>query len=81
LRTTVNKLITDVSQSTQTLSILYVHPEGRDAVHQGKQHKALLRYSPPSIAHVPCIGESRRPLTSTFGNDDLEYEKLLRFFA
>lgn len=77
----VNKLITDVSQATRTLSIYYVHPEGRDAVHQGKQHKALIGYSPPQIATVPCIGESRRPLTSTFGEDDLEYEKLMRFFA
>jgi hypothetical protein len=71
----VNKLITDVSEATQTLSIYYVHPEGRDAVHQGKQHKALIGYSHPQIAHVPCIGESRRPLTSTFGEDDLEYER------
>jgi hypothetical protein len=77
----VNKLITDVSQATQALSIYYVHPEGRDAVHQGKQHKVIIGYSPPSIAQVPCIGESRRPLTSTFGDDDLEYEKLMRFFA
>ena len=77
----VNKLITDVSQATQTLSIYYVHPDGRDAVHQGKQHKALIGYSPPPIAHVPCIGESRRPLTSTFGADYLEYDKLLRFFG
>lgn len=77
----VNKLISDASQANPTLSIYYVHPEGRDAVHQGKQRKMMIGYSPPPIAHVPCIGESRRPLTTTFAKDNLEYEKLMRFFT
>jgi hypothetical protein len=77
----VNKLISDASQANGTLFIYYVHPEGRDAVHRGKQHQVMMGYSPPDIARVPCIGESRRPLSSTFTTDLLEYDKLVRFFA
>jgi hypothetical protein len=75
----INKLISDTWQSTRAFSIYYVHPDGRDAVHQGRQHKTLIGYSAPPISHVACIGESRRPLTITFGEDNLEYEKLMRF--
>jgi len=28
----------------------------------------------------PALAKSRRPLTSTFGGDTLEYDKLMRFF-
>jgi hypothetical protein len=71
----VNGLISDASQSNPALSIYYVHPEGRDAVHQGKHLKMIMGYQPPPIAYVPCIGESRRPLTTTFATDSLEYRE------
>lgn len=77
----VNKLISDASLANPTLSLYYVHPEGRDAVHRGKQHQVIVGYSAPPIAEVPCIGESRRPLSGTFAGDKLEYEKLMRFFV
>lgn len=77
----INDLIAQVSQTTRGLSIYYVHPQGRDAVHRGKQDKAQIGYQRPQIADVPCIGESRRPLGQTFGEDRLEYQKLLRFFT
>jgi SIR2-like domain len=77
----INELIFRAWQANQTLSVYYVHPEGRDAVHQGKHLKTQIGYLPPDIAQVPCIGESRRPLSSTFAGDTLEYDKLMRFFS
>ena len=76
----VNKLIVEAAAANATLSIYYVHPESREAVHRGKQHRLMIGYAPPPIFAVPCIGESRRPLATTFGEDHLEYEKLMRFF-
>jgi hypothetical protein len=35
----------------------------------------------PSLGYLPCIGELRRPLWSTLRDDELEFEKLMRFFG
>lgn len=76
----VNKLLTDASQANPSLGVFHVHPEGRDAVHQGQRERVAI-YDPPMLASLPCIGESRRPLSSTFNGDTLELGKLKRFFA
>lgn len=75
----VNQLIVDAWQANQSLGIYYVHPKGRDAIRQG-QEKATVQWTPP-IGEVRCIGESRRPLSTTFGRDRIEYDKLMRFFG
>ncbi|QOJ31425.1 MAG: SIR2 family protein [Gammaproteobacteria bacterium] len=75
----VNQLIESSSQANPSLSVYYVHPHGRDAIRRGVQNRAVIQPIPP-LADVPCIGESRRPLTTTFGGDTLEYDKVMRFF-
>jgi len=76
----VNQLILDAWRANQSLGIYYIHPQGREAIRRGIHEKALIQWTPP-LADVPCIGESRRDLATTFGGDTLEYEKLMRFFA
>jgi hypothetical protein len=76
----VNRLILDASKTNASLGIFHVHPEGRNAIHQGAD-QPIVRYSVPSLATLKCIGESRRPLFSTFAGDTLEHDKLMRFFS
>jgi hypothetical protein len=68
------------TSANQSLGIYYVHPQGREAIRRGVHERALVQWTPP-LAEVPCIGESRRGLATTFGGDMLEYEKLMRFFV
>jgi hypothetical protein len=76
----INRLLVEASQSNPSLGFFHVHPEGRDAVHRGARDHVMI-YDSPSTASLPCIGESRRLLTSTFGGDTLEFDKLMRFFV
>jgi len=76
----VNKLLVEASEANASLSVFHVHPEGRDAVHRGQRERAPI-YQAPLLSNLPCIGESRRPLSSTFNGDTLELGKLKRFFA
>jgi len=76
----INRLLVEASQANPSLGFFHVHPDGRDAVHRGARERVAI-YSPPSTATLPCIGESRRLLTTTFGGDTLEFDKLMRFFA
>jgi hypothetical protein len=76
----VNKVLTDASEANPSLGVYHVHPKGREAVHGDKRERVAM-YVAPATVNLPCIGESRRPLSSTFGQDTLEYEKLMRFFA
>jgi hypothetical protein len=76
----VNRLLVEASQANPSMGVFHVHPDGRDAVHRGMRERVAI-YAIPSIAEVPCIGESRRALSSTFAGDTLEYEKLMRFFS
>jgi hypothetical protein len=76
----INQLLVEASQSNPSLGVFHVHPEGRDAVQRGAGERVAI-YSIPSTASLRCIGESRRLLSTTFGGDTLEYEKLMRFFA
>ena len=76
----INRLLVESSQANPSIGVFHVHPDGRDAVHRGARERVAI-YAIPSTASVPCIGESRRLLTTTFGGDQLEYEKLMRFFV
>jgi hypothetical protein len=40
----------------------------------------LPQYTPP-WGYINCLGESTRPLSSTFAGDELEFRKLGRFFS
>jgi len=75
----INKMLVEGWQANPSLGVFHIHPEGRDAVHRGARDRVAI-YVAPSTVSLPCIGESRRPLTSTFGGDTLEYDKLMRFF-
>jgi hypothetical protein len=75
----INQLLVEASRSNPSLGFFHVHPEGRDAVHRGARERIAI-YAAPSTASLPCIGESRRLLTTTFGGDALEFNKLMRFF-
>jgi hypothetical protein len=76
----VNRLIFDASKANHSLGIFHVHPEGRDAILRGGS-QPVVPYSVPTLSSLKCIGESRRLLTTTFGGDTLEYDKLIRFFS
>lgn len=75
----VNRLLVESAASNASLGVFHIHPEGRDAVHRGLRERTPV-YREPELAGLRCIGESRRPLSSTFGGDDLEHAKLMRFF-
>jgi hypothetical protein len=76
----VNDLLSAAAQENRSLGVFFVHPDGRDAIHGGVTERVLPQWTPP-LGYLPCIGESRRPLWSTFRDDELEFEKLMRFFA
>ena len=76
----VNRLLVAATEANPTLGVFHVHPEGRDAVHRGARERVQI-YAPPLLTSLRCFGESRRPLSSTFGGDELEHAKLLRFFG
>jgi hypothetical protein len=75
----VNRLIFDAAKNNASLGIFHVHPEGRDAIPRGR-NEPIASYPAPTLARLKCIGESRRWLSSTFGGDELERNKLIRFF-
>ena len=75
----VNRMIFDAAKSNHTLGLFHVNPSGRDAI-SGPQGAPIAKYSTSTLAALKCIGESRRALTTTFGGDTVEYEKLQRFF-
>jgi hypothetical protein len=76
----VNRMILDAAKSNRSLGLFHVNPSGRDVV-SGPRGEPIARYSTSTPAPLKCIGESRRALTTTFGGDNLEYEKLMRFFV
>jgi hypothetical protein len=59
------------------LQMFIVDPVGSDNFYSPAV--AAIRVAHP-LADVPRIGESRRPLSTTFGGDTLERGKLFRFF-
>jgi hypothetical protein len=59
------------------LRMFIVGPTGRRVLN--KHPSATIRVRDP-LEEIPIIGESVRPLTSTFNGDDLEHDDLLGFF-
>jgi len=76
----VNRVIFDAAKSNHSLGLFHINPTGRDAM-LGPPGEPIARYSTSTLAPLKCIGESRRALTTTFGGDNLEYEKVMRFFV
>jgi hypothetical protein len=76
----VNRVIFEAAKSNRALGLFHVNPRGRDVI-SGPSGEPIATYSTSTLAPLKCIGESRRALTTTFGGDNLEYEKLMRFFV
>ena len=74
----------------KNLSLFVVDPEGYD-VFKSDFPAHVTDYSPFSglqfinqrkeLIRIPCVGISTRPLSSTFRDDVLEWDKLFRFFV
>jgi hypothetical protein len=60
------------------LRMFIVGPTGRRVLNN-QPPSATIRVPDP-LEEIPIIGESVRPLTSTFNGDDLEHDDLLGFF-
>jgi len=75
--THINELLGKAWQANNSLSAFYVDPIGRKVSHGADPD--LPQYIPP-WGFIHCIGESTRPLSSTFAGDELELRKLERFF-
>jgi hypothetical protein len=60
------------------LRMFIVGPTGRRVLNK-QPPNATIRVPDP-LEEIPIIGESVRPLTSTFNGDDLEHDDLLGFF-
>jgi hypothetical protein len=78
----VNHVLIKACEDNPSLGIFFVHPDGRDAIYRGVSplDRFTPRYVPP-LGFLSCVGESRRPLSSTLRDDELEFEKLMRFFT
>lgn len=74
----INDLLGKAWQANNSLSAFYVDPLGRRVSHGADPE--LPQYTPP-WGYINCIGESTRPLSSTFAGDELELRKLERFFS
>jgi SIR2-like domain len=74
----INDLLGRAWQANHSLSAFYVDPKGRRVSHGADPE--LPQYTPP-WGYIQCIGESTRPLSSTFAGDELELRKLERFFS
>lgn len=72
----INRIIYEAWQTSQ-LRMFIVDPRGLDVFN--KHPRAVIRVPDP-IEEIQIIGLSRRPLTSSFGNDQFEHGKLMRFF-
>ena len=74
----INEVLGRAWQVNNSLSAFYVDPIGRMVSHGADPE--LPQYMPP-WSFIRCIGESIRPLSSTFAGDELELRKLERFFS
>jgi SIR2-like domain len=76
----INRAIHEVSQRSQ-LQMFIVDPNGREAIRKANPTYGASIYAPQAIEEVAIVGESLRPLNTTFGGKDpLAHGKLLRFF-
>jgi hypothetical protein len=74
----INDAILTAHRQAQ-LELFLVDPRGTEVFRVAPEAPQLGLYSP--LNDVMLIGESRRPLSTTFAGDDLEWAKLNRFFG
>lgn len=73
----INRLILEAWRTTG-LRMFIVDLTGRRVLNK-QPSNAVIRVPDP-LEEIPIIGESVRPLTTTFNGDDLEHDELLGFF-
>jgi hypothetical protein len=71
----INKMILEAAERG-TLKMFVVHPNGRGIL--VKQGAAMITPPEPLRDDIPSLGESTRPLSSTFRDDELERNLLYR---
>jgi hypothetical protein len=74
----INKMILDAAAGG-SLRMFVVHPEGRGIL--VKQGAAMIPPPEPLRDDIPSLGESTRPLSSTFTDDPLERDLLYRVIS
>lgn len=73
----INQIVLDTWRRTG-LRMFIVGPSGRRVLNKQPPNAAIR--VPDPLEEIPIIGESVRPLTTTFDGDDLEHDDLLGFF-
>jgi hypothetical protein len=74
----INKMILEAAERG-SLKMFVVHPRGRGIL--VKQSAAMIPPPEPLRDDITSLGESTRPLSSTFRDDELERELLYRIFS
>ncbi|MCW0159670.1 SIR2 family protein [Burkholderia pseudomallei] len=75
----INEVICDANEAGANFGIFIVGPDGRSVL--DKSHPDNLEYDPQlRLTRLRYIGGSSRLLSSSFRGDQLELDKLLRFF-
>jgi hypothetical protein len=73
----INKMILKAAERGM-LKMFVIHPNGRGIL--VKQGAAMIPPPEPLRDDIPSLGESTRPLNSTFRDDELERNLLYRIF-
>ena len=73
----INQVIEDAA-SAGRLRIFIIDPNGVDVLHREGIVKPSLKLKQQLERYI--IGVSRRSITSTFENDSVERDKIMRFF-
>ena len=74
----INKMILEAAERG-SLKMFVVHPQGRGIL--VKQGAAMIPPPEPLRDDIPSLGESTRPLSSTFLDDELERNLLYRIIS
>ena len=74
----INDAISDAYRNNNCLRMFYVDPLGMDVLNDGPQAGMRLF---DRLKDIQCIGVSKRPLSTTFKDDQPEHGKLMRFFS
>ncbi|WP_419689435.1 SIR2 family protein [Burkholderia theae] len=75
----INEIICDANEAETNFGIFIVGPNGRAVL--DKSHPDDMQYDPHGrLLRLRYVGGSSRLLSSTFRNDGLELDKVLRFF-
>jgi hypothetical protein len=73
----ISQMLLD-ARTKSGLRMFIVGPTGRRVLNRQSPHATIRVHDP--LEEIPIIGESFRPLTTTFNGDDLEHDDLLGFF-